>query len=90
MKLVLLGSYHSYILRKNVVLYVSLMFVRVLVCFHLFVPKNGLMWNFLLESDKRVKPVLLPLYSCLVAMIIFMDLFGYVCMPFLIYLVSSS
>ena len=52
--------------------------------------ENGLMENFLLESDKRVKPVLLALLSCIVSMIIFLDVFGYVCMPFLIYLVSSS
>ena len=49
-------------------------------------PENGLMQNFLLESDKMVKPVLLALCSCLVSMIIFMDLFSYVCMPFLIYI----
>ena len=48
--------------------------------------ENDLMQNFWLESDKRVKPVLLPLFSCLVSMIIFMDLFSYVCVPFLIYL----
>jgi len=49
--------------------------------------ENGLMWKFLLESDKIVKLDLLALYSCLVSMIIFLDLFSYVCMPFLIYLV---
>ena len=38
--------------------------------------ENGLMENFLLESDKRVKPVLLPLFSCIVSMIFFLDLFS--------------
>ena len=38
--------------------------------------ENVLMYNFLLGCDKRVKPVLLPLYSCLVSMIIFLDLFS--------------
>ena len=52
--------------------------------------ENGLMWKFLLESDKIVKLDLLALYSCLVSMIIFLDLCSYVCMSFLIYLVSNS
>ena len=52
--------------------------------------ENGLMQNFWLESDKRVKPVMLALCSSLVSKIIFLELFGYVCMSFLIYLVSSS
>ena len=47
--------------------------------------ENGLMENFLLESDKRVKLVLLALFSCIVSMIIFLDLFSLVCIPFLIY-----
>jgi len=38
--------------------------------------ENGLMENFLLESDKRVKLVLLALFSCIVSMIIFLDLFS--------------
>ena len=53
-------------------------------------PENGLMQNFLLESDKMVKLVLLTLFSCVVSMIIFLDLCSYVCMPFLIYLVRVA
>ena len=58
--------------------------------FPFILSENGLMQNFWLESDKMVKPILSALCSCLVSMIIFLDVFGYVCMPFLIYLVSSS
>ena len=38
--------------------------------------ENGLMWNFLLESDKMVKLVLLALYSCLVSVVNFLYLFS--------------
>ena len=58
--------------------------------FSFILSENGLMQNFWLESDKMVKPILSALCLCLVPMIIFLDVFGYVCMPFLIYLVSSS
>ena len=76
MKLVLLDSSGLDLLRKNIILHVSLLFVEVLVCFLMLYPKNGLMYNFFLESDKMVKPVLLVLYSCLVSMVILLDLFG--------------
>ena len=58
--------------------------------FPFILSENGLMQNFWLESDKMVKPILSALCSCLVPMIILLDVFGYVCIPFLIYLVSSS
>ena len=90
MKLVLLGSYRRDLLRKNVVLYVCLLFVRVFSVFLFVLSENSLMQNFWLESDKMVKPILPALCSCLVSMIIFLDVFGYVCMPFLIYLVLNS
>ena len=38
--------------------------------------ENDLMQNFWLESGKIVKLVLLALFSCLVSMIILLDLFG--------------
>ena len=38
--------------------------------------ENGLMWNFLLESDKRVELVFLAFFSFLVSMIIVLDLFS--------------
>ena len=44
-------------------------------------PENGLMQNFLLESDKRVKRVLFALFSYIVSMIIFLDfLVKFVCL----------
>ena len=52
--------------------------------------ENGLLQNFLLESGKMAKPVLLALFSCLVSKMIFLDLFSLVCIPFLFYLVQSG
>ena len=70
MKLVLLGSYRRDLLRKNVVLYVCLLFVRVFSVFLFVLSENSLMQNFWLESDKMVKLVLLVWCSCLVSMIV--------------------
>ena len=58
--------------------------------FPFILSENGLMQNFWLESDKMVKPILSALCSCLVSIIIFLNVFGYVFMPFLIYLVLNS
>ena len=55
--------------------YVSLLFVKILLCFHMLCLKACLMYNFLLKSDKMVKPVLLTLYSSLASVVIFLDLF---------------
>ena len=84
---IFLDSLWSVVSSGAIFSYVSLLFVKVLVWFHILCLKDYLMCNFLLESDKIVKLVLLALYPCLVSMIIFLDLFSYVCMPFLIYLV---
>ena len=63
-------------------------FLAVYQSFSLFsyaLSENGLFQNFLLECEKLVKLVLLALRTCLVSMIIFLDLFSSVCIPFLIH-----
>ena len=68
-------------------------FLAVYQRFSLFpyaVAENGLFQNFLLESDKMAKPVLLALCCFLVSKIIFLDLFSLGFMPFLIYFVQSG
>ena len=52
--------------------------------------ENDLIQHFFLESQKIVKPIFLALFSCLVSVIIFLDFFSSVCIPFPIYLAQSS
>ena len=75
MKLILLDSSSLDLLRKNIILHVSLLFVKVLVCFLMLCPKACLMCNFLQKNDRMVKPILLALFSCLASVVIFLDFF---------------
>ena len=68
-------------------------FLTVYQSFSLFsyaLSENDLIQNFLLDSEKIVKPVLLALFSSLVSMVIFLGWFSLFCTPFLIQLVQSG
>jgi hypothetical protein len=43
--------------------------------------------NYYFKGDKNVKPLPLTLFCCIVAMIVFLNLFSLLCISFVIYIV---